>query len=201
MNLSAPEGASVNDGVSSRGAAVCRSGRRRAVSAATGGRSRAREVGPKGGLPDGSRASGGPSAVGSAVEGAGVARRALPFELRSAPKIFSAVGDALLWVMREKGVYLRPSLPGRFLVFGSERLGELAAGTGNVSDAGFSGGAAKNWRPGDDAGVPWHRNRYGERRAAPAGREAATTAGKAHGGAAFASVFASVDETRALVAY
>ena len=79
--------------------------------------------------------------------------------------------------------------------------GELAAGTGNVSDAGFAGGAAKNWRPGDDAGVPRHRNRYGERRAAPAGREAATTAGKAHGGAAFASVVASVDETRALVAH
>ena len=29
---------------------------------------------------------------------------ALPFGLRSAPKIFSAVADALLWVMREKGV-------------------------------------------------------------------------------------------------
>ena len=103
-----------------------------------------------------------------------------------------------------KGGHLRPALSGRFLVFGSRRLsgvrGELAAGIGNVSDAGLAGGALEDWRPCYNAGVPWHRDGYGERRAAPAGR-AATTAGKAHGGAAFAFVFASVDETRAFVAH
>ena len=79
--------------------------------------------------------------------------------------------------------------------------GEFSAGTGSVSDAGFAAGAAEDRRPGYDAGVPRHRNGYGARRAAPAGREAATTAGKAQGGAAFASVVASVDETRALVGH
>ena len=39
--------------------------------------------------------------------------RMLPIGLRSAPKIFSAVADALQWILAVKGVsYPQPSLPG-----------------------------------------------------------------------------------------
>ena len=39
----------------------------------------------------------------------------LPFGLRSTPKIFSAVADALEWILLERGVAIcMPSLPRRF---------------------------------------------------------------------------------------
>ena len=49
---------------------------------------------------------------------------ALPFGLSSAPKIFSAVADALLWVMLLKGVKWALHYLDDFLLFGSSHLQE-----------------------------------------------------------------------------
>ena len=51
---------------------------------------------------------------------------ALPFGLRSAPKIFSAVADALLWVMYEKGVTSELHYLDDFLLFGRPGTSECA---------------------------------------------------------------------------
>ena len=51
---------------------------------------------------------------------------ALPFGLRSAPKILSAVADAVLWIMARSGVSHRLHYLDDFLFFGHLRSGECA---------------------------------------------------------------------------
>jgi len=55
---------------------------------------------------------------------------ALPFGLRSAPKLFTALADALLWIMRQHGVAEAMHYLDDFLVFGApnSRQCEIALG-------------------------------------------------------------------------
>ena len=55
--------------------------------------------------------------------------RALPFGLRSAPKIFSAVADAAAWVLHGSGVYLQVHYLDDFLFVASPRVGVLLSFT------------------------------------------------------------------------
>ena len=65
--------------------------------------------------------------LGITWRGATYIDRCLPFGLRSAPKIFSAVSDALAWVFRCLGVYSQIHYLDDFLFFGRPGSGEASS--------------------------------------------------------------------------
>ena len=83
---------------------------------------------------------------------------ALPFGLRSAPKIFSAVADGVLWAMWLNGARLLLHYLDDFIFFGQPGSGDCARaldiGIGTCAQLGFV--AHKIARP---ATIPRHRNR------------------------------------------
>ncbi len=64
--------------------------------------------------------------LGMEWKGQGFIDTALPFGLRSAPKIFCALSDALQWILQEKGVRHSVKYIDDFLVFGAPGTGECA---------------------------------------------------------------------------
>ena len=108
VNLSSPHGASVNDGIAKdlcsleyatidQAAAVAQSYRVGALMAKLDLRSAYRRIPVH---PDDQEL------LGIEWQGTVFLDRALPFGLRSAPKIFNAVADALAWAMLQSGVNL-----------------------------------------------------------------------------------------------
>ena len=69
---------------------------------------------------------------------------ALPFGLRSAPKIFNAVADALQWIMERNGVPELLHYLDYFLIFGVPGVSRVPAGLGEgttvVLEVGGAGG-------------------------------------------------------------
>ena len=51
----------------------------------------------------------------------------LPFGLRSAPKVFNSIADALEWIVRARGAELTHHYLNDFIVVGAPRSGECAA--------------------------------------------------------------------------
>ena len=83
---------------------------------------------------------------------------ALPFRLRSAPEIFSAVADALLWVMYGSGMSSALNYLDNFLFFAEPGYKECA---NNLSHAlamcrCLGGSGAQDRRPGLLHDIPWH---------------------------------------------
>lgn len=126
IDLSAPEGASVNDGVSSE---LC-SMRYISVEHATRAVI-AKGVGALLAKIDVARAYRNIPIhpddrwlLGMIWDGSLFIDTALPFGLRSAPKIFSAVADAVEWILRQEGVQVVMHYLDDFLVVGASRSGE-----------------------------------------------------------------------------
>ena len=85
----------------------------------------------------------------------------LPFGLRSAPKIFTAVADGLEWVVRKKGVGLIEHYLDDFIVMGgpdsatcSQSLDTL---TSTCTELGIPPARHKQEGPCRDTNVPGHR--------------------------------------------
>ena len=103
---------------------------------------------------------------------------ALPFGLRSAPIIFSAVADALLWVMYQRGISSGLHYLDDYLFFGRPRSHEGAKiqerCSGDERSVRYAGGCPQGQRPDNAAGVSGTGTRYGGASAASPSGEAKT---------------------------
>ena len=89
---------------------------------------------------------------------------ALPFGLRSAPKIFTALADALEWVVRQTGVKVVLHCLDDFLLVGkpaSEQCKDNLQKTAcRLHRSAHSGGQGKTRRPNNTPLLPGHRTRH-----------------------------------------